>query len=128
MERGSSCVGEAPAALEHADAVALLGQPQRGDAAAEARADDQPVVVEVLTHCQESLFERLRGIARTAHRAHHRVGVLAAAGLEHELDRGLAHVEVEALAHVGDVDDVAARRGDARRAARRACPAGPARG
>jgi hypothetical protein len=38
---------EAPAALEDADLVALLGEPQGGDAAAEARADDQPVNVEV---------------------------------------------------------------------------------
>ena len=38
-------VGEALAALEHPDAVALLAQPQRRDAAAEARAHDHPVVV-----------------------------------------------------------------------------------
>ena len=38
-------VAEAAAALEHADRVALLAQAQRGDAAAEAGADDQPVVV-----------------------------------------------------------------------------------
>ena len=42
---GELVVGEAPAGLEHADAVALLGQPQRGDAAAETRTDDQDVVV-----------------------------------------------------------------------------------
>ena len=52
------------------------------------------------------LFERLCGIARGAHRAQHAVGVLAPARLEHELDGGLAHVQVEALAHVRDVDDV----------------------
>ena len=34
------------AGLEHADPVALLGQPQRADRAAEARADDEDVVVE----------------------------------------------------------------------------------
>jgi hypothetical protein len=33
--------------LEHCDAIALLAQPQRRDAAAEARADDHEVVVEV---------------------------------------------------------------------------------
>src|SRR5262249_2258799 len=38
-------VSEAPAALQHADRVALLRQPQRRDAAAEAGADNQPVVV-----------------------------------------------------------------------------------
>ena len=38
-------VGEPAAALEHANRVALLAQAQRGDAATEARADDQPVVV-----------------------------------------------------------------------------------
>ena len=38
-------VGEAPAALEHADRVALLGQAQRRHAAAEAGADHQPVEV-----------------------------------------------------------------------------------
>ena len=50
-------VGEAPPALEHADRVALLGQAQRRDAAAEARADHQPVEVEaVLTSrpCRQS--------------------------------------------------------------------------
>ena len=39
--------------------------------------------------------------------------VLAPARLEHQLDRGLAHVQVEALAHVRDVDDVAPGLGDA---------------
>ena len=38
-------VGEAPAALEHANGIALLREPQRRDAAAEAGADHQPVVV-----------------------------------------------------------------------------------
>src|SRR5918994_4009240 len=33
------------------------------------------------------------------------LGVLVAARLEHELDRRLAHVQVEPLAHVRDVDD-----------------------
>ncbi len=47
-------VGEPAAALHHRDAVALLAQPQRGDAAAEARADDQPVVVVFLTHRREA--------------------------------------------------------------------------
>ena len=42
---GELVVGEAATGLEHADAVALLGQPQRADAAAEPRADDQDVVV-----------------------------------------------------------------------------------
>jgi hypothetical protein len=36
---------EAAARLDHADLVALLGQPERRDAAAEARPDDQYVVV-----------------------------------------------------------------------------------
>ncbi len=37
--------GEAAAGFEDADAVALLGQPERGDRAAEAGADDEHVVV-----------------------------------------------------------------------------------
>ena len=39
-------VREPRAGLEHADAVALLGQPQRGDRAAEPGAHDQDVEVE----------------------------------------------------------------------------------
>jgi hypothetical protein len=38
-------VGEPPAGLQHADPVALLGQAQRGHASAEARPNDDPVVV-----------------------------------------------------------------------------------
>ncbi len=49
-------VGEAPPALQHADAVALLGQAQRRDAAAEARADHQPVVVEAASHSPASYW------------------------------------------------------------------------
>ena len=45
--RGVLLVPEAPALLQHADLVALLREPQRRDAAAEAGADHQPVVVEV---------------------------------------------------------------------------------
>ena len=41
----NSVVGEAAAGLEDTDAVALLGEPQRGDAAPEPRADDQNVIV-----------------------------------------------------------------------------------
>ena len=62
-------VGEAAPALDHADAVALLGQPQRGDAAAEARADDEPVVVEILTHCQQSIRAAGRSTPPRASRA-----------------------------------------------------------
>jgi hypothetical protein len=43
-------VGEAAAALQHADAVALLGQPQRADAAAEAGPDDEPVEITLSDH------------------------------------------------------------------------------
>ena len=43
-------VGDPPAGLDQPDAVALLREPERRDAAAEARADDEPVVVEVLAH------------------------------------------------------------------------------
>ncbi len=42
---GEVLVGPPPTRLEHAHAVALLGQPQRGHAATEARADDEHVVV-----------------------------------------------------------------------------------
>jgi hypothetical protein len=40
--------------------VALLAQPQRGDAAAEAGADDQPVVV-VVMHGPASVAKRVTG-------------------------------------------------------------------
>ena len=49
-------------------------------------------------------------------------GVLAPARLEHELDGGLAHVEVEALAHVLDVDEVGARLAHQREQRARATP------
>ena len=42
---GEVLVGKAPAGLEHADPVPLFGQPQRGDAAPEARPDNQDVVI-----------------------------------------------------------------------------------
>ena len=60
-------VGEAPAALQHADAVALLGQPQRRDAAAEARPDDQPVEVELtgaLFHLCADASRKVTGASR----------------------------------------------------------------
>ena len=44
------------ARLDHADAVALLGQPERGDRAAEPGADDQDVEVELLAHARPSFF------------------------------------------------------------------------
>ena len=45
---GELVVGEPPTALQDADAVPFLAQPQRGDAAAEARADDRPVEVKAV--------------------------------------------------------------------------------
>src|SRR6185437_12324130 len=42
---GEVLVREAAAGFEHADPVTLFGQPQRGDAAAKTRTDDQDVVV-----------------------------------------------------------------------------------
>ncbi len=45
---GEVAVREPSPALQHADAIALLAQTQRRDAAAEARPDDEPVVV--VTH------------------------------------------------------------------------------
>jgi hypothetical protein len=42
---GEVLVGEAAARFEYADPIALLGEPQRGDAAAEPRTDDEDVVV-----------------------------------------------------------------------------------
>ena len=42
---GEILVGEPPTGLENSDAVALLGEPQRGDTAAEPRTDDEDVVV-----------------------------------------------------------------------------------
>ncbi len=54
-------VGEPTSALQHAHRVALLRQPQRRDAAAEARADDEPVEVEMPcalhSHCHLSLTD-----------------------------------------------------------------------
>src|SRR3954454_13259632 len=59
---------------------------------------------------------------------HHLVRVLAPARLERELYRGLAHVEVDALAEVLDVDEVRARLADEHEQAReRAGPVGNAR-
>jgi hypothetical protein len=42
---GEVLVGKATTALQHPDAIALLGQPQGGDAAPEPRPDHEPVVV-----------------------------------------------------------------------------------
>ncbi len=55
---GQVRVLEAGAGLEHADPVALLGEPQRGHRAAEARADDQDVEVEV-AHARPSFLSSL---------------------------------------------------------------------
>ncbi len=52
-------VGEPCTRLEHADAVALLGQPQGRDRSAEARADDQDVEVRC-GHGRPSFFIRRR--------------------------------------------------------------------
>ena len=61
---GEVLVLEPRAGLEHADPVALLGQPQRGDRAAEARADDQDVEVEVSpAHAAAQLLQQLAGCA-----------------------------------------------------------------
>ena len=54
-------IGEAAAALEQPHAVPLLGQPQRGDAAAEAGADHQPVMLEILTHRQDRVEVKMTG-------------------------------------------------------------------
>jgi hypothetical protein len=44
--RGRKFLGlEAPAFLEHGDAIALLGQPERGDGAAEPAAYDDDIEV-----------------------------------------------------------------------------------
>ena len=50
---------EARSGLEHADAVALLGQPERRDRAAEARADDEDVEV-VVGHGRRRRPSRVR--------------------------------------------------------------------
>ncbi len=39
-------IAEPPTGLEHPDPVALLGQPERGNRATEARADDRDIEVE----------------------------------------------------------------------------------
>src|SRR5438270_10054283 len=44
-------IGEVSPALEHPDRVALLGESQRRHAAAETRADHQPVEIEVVLRC-----------------------------------------------------------------------------
>src|SRR4051794_15753817 len=51
--------------------------------------------------------------AGVAHGADDRVRMVLSARLDHELDGGLAHVQVEPLADVRDVDDVRALGGDA---------------
>src|SRR5919197_4480057 len=53
-------------------------------------------------------------VARAGQLGRDRLGVLVAACLEHELDAGLADVQVDPLAHVGYVDDVRAGLGDER--------------
>src|SRR5262249_18994017 len=53
---GQLLISEAAPGLEHRDAVALLGQAQRRDAAAKAGADDQPVRVESTIHAEPRLF------------------------------------------------------------------------
>ena len=59
--RGEVLVLEPRARLEHADPVALLGQPERGDRATEAGADDEDVEVELLrAHARPSFFISLR--------------------------------------------------------------------
>ncbi len=58
---GELVVGKAPPALQHPDAVALLGEAQRGDAAAEARADHEPVVVVAAPHAPIVLVARPTG-------------------------------------------------------------------
>ena len=57
-------------------------------------------------------------VARITHPREHVVGVLAPTRLEHQLHRRLAHVEVEPLAHVLDVDEVATRLAHEREQAR----------
>ncbi len=61
-------VGEACSRLDHADPVALLGQPQRGDGAAEARADDEDVEVGRIGH---RAAEPCSSSARRAAAGHH---------------------------------------------------------
>ena len=61
MPEAKSLVLEPRAGLEHADPVALLGQPERGDRPAEAGADDEDVEVELLAvastrHARPSFF------------------------------------------------------------------------
>ena len=50
------------------------------------------------------------------------LAVLVAVGLEHQPDPGLAHVQVDALADVDDVEHVRARVGDRRRRSRASAP------
>ena len=51
-------------------------------------------------------------VAGGARRGEDPVGVLAVADLHHDLDAGLAHVEVDPLSHVLDLDDVRSLRAD----------------
>ena len=61
---GSVVLVEALAGLQHADPVALLGQPQRGDAAAEAGADHQHVVVVARTRRPPCIARSVRAYKR----------------------------------------------------------------
>ncbi|GAB0102812.1 hypothetical protein JMUB6875_17830 [Nocardia sp. JMUB6875] len=45
IRAGEIVIGETPSGFEDPDPVALFGQPQRGDAAAESRPDDHDIVV-----------------------------------------------------------------------------------
>src|SRR6188472_2720463 len=55
-----------------------------------------------------------RVVAAPVHGGEDVAGVVAALRLEHELDRGLADVEIEPLAQVLDVDEIGARLPDER--------------
>ena len=61
---------------------------------------------------QTGLAEYLRRVALVVQRRQHALRVLVPARLQHQLDRGLAHVQVQPFADVADVDDVRAGAGD----------------
>src|SRR4051812_48340370 len=94
--------------------VAVAGPARVPGLVPAARAAGRPLRRAVDPHAARSegralgaaLAHRLRLVARLAQAAQDLAGVLAAARLEHELDAGLADMEVDALAQVLDVDEV----------------------
>ena len=84
---GEVVVREPGARLEHADPVALLGQPQRGDRAAEAGPDDQDVEVELVVELVRSCSSAAQLLQQPQVGGHH-LGVALVGQPEHRARSG----------------------------------------